>query len=227
MFHAAAAGQRRTAGRQADASWRMRATACASTTGAATARAASGSATHGARHVAGRGRRRALPLRCATGLSAPLVRGLDHRQRPGLQPRRPALYLSDSHPRVQRIWAFDLHADGTPVRSPRVRRHERLSRPPRRRRGRRRRLLLDLRQRCRRRCSASRPHGRLDRALRLPVTKPSMCAFGGPALDQLFVTSIIPARPADGFDAALAGAVLRAAPRRARPAGAADLHVRA
>ena len=37
------------------------------------------------------------------------------------------------------------------------------------------------------------PGGRLDRAIDLPVSKPSMCAFGGPRLDTLFVASIQPA----------------------------------
>jgi sugar lactone lactonase YvrE len=44
--------------------------------------------------------------------------------------------------------------------------------------------------------------------LALPISKPSMCAFGGAALDQLFITSITPAKPAEGFDASLDGAVL-------------------
>ena len=29
------------------------------------------------------------------------------------------------------------------------------------------------------------PQGRLDRALEVPVMKPTMCAFGGPDLDDL------------------------------------------
>ena len=36
------------------------------------------------------------------------------------------------------------------------------------------------------------PDGRLDRSLAVPVKKPAMCAFGGPQLDTLFVTSIRP-----------------------------------
>jgi|GEM_PF-6953096 len=40
--------------------------------------------------------------------------------------------------------------------------------------------------------------GRLDRTLRVPVAEPSMCAFGGADLDQLFITSIQPAQPIDG-----------------------------
>jgi len=53
-----------------------------------------------------------------------------------------------------------------------------------------------------------RPDGRLDRSIAVPVSKPSMCAFGGPELEHLFITSIVPGAPVDGFDAALDGAVL-------------------
>ncbi|EBB4596132.1 SMP-30/gluconolactonase/LRE family protein, partial [Salmonella enterica] len=34
------------------------------------------------------------------------------------------------------------------------------------------------------------PDGRLDRSIAIPTSKPAMCAFGGPGLDTLFVTSI-------------------------------------
>ncbi len=50
------------------------------------------------------------------------------------------------------------------------------------------------------------PDGRLDRVVKLPVKKPSMCAFGGADLDTLFVTSIRPAG-VDLSDQPLAGAV--------------------
>ena len=33
------------------------------------------------------------------------------------------------------------------------------------------------------------PHGRLDRLVRLPVRHPTMCSFGGPDLDVLYVTT--------------------------------------
>jgi len=41
----------------------------------------------------------------------------------------------------------------------------------------------------------------------LPVDKPTAVAFGGPRLDRLYVTTIAPAVPVDGYEAALAGAV--------------------
>ena len=50
------------------------------------------------------------------------------------------------------------------------------------------------------------PEGKLDRALPLPVKKPTMCAFGGPQLDTLFVTSICP-QGIDLSDQPLAGGV--------------------
>ncbi len=50
------------------------------------------------------------------------------------------------------------------------------------------------------------PGGRLDQVVKLPVKKPSMCAFGGPDFDTLFVTSIRP-EGIDLSDQPLAGAV--------------------
>jgi sugar lactone lactonase YvrE len=51
------------------------------------------------------------------------------------------------------------------------------------------------------------PDGQLDCSIPLPISKPSMCSFGGPEMDHLLITSISPAKPANGFDAALDGAV--------------------
>ncbi|HBX55842.1 glucurono-1,5-lactonase [Pseudomonas sp. UBA2684] len=116
------------------------------------------------------------------------------------------LYLSDSHPSVQAIWAFDYDIDsGTP--------HNR-------------RLFVDMQAHPGRPDGAAvdadgcywicgndaglihrfTPQGRLDRSLAVPVKKPAMCAFGGRNLDTLYVTSIRP----DGVDLAdqpLAGGV--------------------
>jgi sugar lactone lactonase YvrE len=115
------------------------------------------------------------------------------------------MYLSDSHPSVQRIWAFDYDTDsGTP--------HNR-------------RLFVDMHEHPGRPDGAAMdsdgcywicgndaglihrftPDGKLDRSLAVPVKKPAMCAFGGRDLDTLFVTSIRPA--GDVSDQPLAGGV--------------------
>lgn len=52
------------------------------------------------------------------------------------------------------------------------------------------------------------PQGELLQSIAVPVSKPAMCAFGGPELRHVFVTSIRPASPAPGFDATLDGALL-------------------
>ncbi len=114
------------------------------------------------------------------------------------------LYVSDSHTSVRQIWAYDLDPDGTPSQ---------------------RRLFVDMNQHpgrpdgaavdvdgCYWTCANDAglvhrftPAGRLDRSLAVPVSKPSMCAFGGPQLDELFITSIRPAAPPPA-EQALAGA---------------------
>ena len=53
--------------------------------------------------------------RCdARGLSPPLVTGLVTGNGLAFSPDGHTLYLSDSHPSVQRVWAFDLDAGGAP-----------------------------------------------------------------------------------------------------------------
>lgn len=123
----------------------------------------------------------------------------------GFSPDGRTMYLSDSHPLVQQIWAFDYDIDsGTPSN---------------------RRLFVDMNQFPGRPDGAAvdaeggywicandaglihrfTPDGRLDRSLAVPVKKPTMCAFGGSRLDTLFVTSI---RPGDDHDPqSLAGGV--------------------
>ena len=123
----------------------------------------------------------------------------------GFSPDGRTMYLSDSHPQVQQIWAFDYDIDtGTPSN---------------------RRVFVDMNQYEGRPDGAAvdadgcywicandaglihrfTPDGRLDRSLAVPVKKPTMCAFGGPRLDTLFVTSI---RPGDDHDPqSLAGGV--------------------
>ena len=143
----------------------------------------------------------------AQGLSAPVVRGLVTGNGLAFSPDGRRMYLSDSHPTVQRIWQFDLGDDGVP---------------------RNRRDFVDMRPLPGRPDGAAidtdgcywicgndagqlhrfTPEGRLDRSIALPFSKPAMCSFGGPDLSWLFVTSIPPAQPAPGFDPALDGAVV-------------------
>lgn len=120
------------------------------------------------------------------------------------------MYLSDSHPSVQQVWAFDYDADtGTPSS---------------------RRLFVDMRPLPGRPDGAAvdadgcywicgndggavhrfTPGGKLDRSIALPVKKPAMCAFGGPRLDTLYVTSIRPA--GDITDQPLAGGLFAIRP---------------
>lgn len=100
------------------------------------------------------------------------------------------MYLSDSHASRQTIWAFDYDVDsGTPYN---------------------RRVFIDMNAHPGRPDGAAvdvdgcywtcgndaglvhrfTPDGRLDRSIAVPSSKPAMCAFGGPGLDTLFVTSI-------------------------------------
>ena len=123
----------------------------------------------------------------------------------GFSPDGKTLYLSDSHPNVQLIWAFDYDTDsGTPSN---------------------RRVFVDMNNHCGRPDGAAvdadgcywicandaglvhrfTPDGRLDYSLPVPVKKPTMCAFGGSQMDTLFVASI---RPGDDHDPqSLAGGV--------------------
>jgi sugar lactone lactonase YvrE len=147
----------------------------------------------------------------ARGLSAPLVPGLATGNGLAFSPDGRVLYLSDSHPSVQRIWRFDLGTDGALSNR---REFVDMNAHPGRPDG----AAVDV-DGCYWTCATDAgallrftPQGRLDRALRLPVMKPTMCAFGGPALTDLYVTSLIPPKPADGWDPALAGAVLRLRP---------------
>ena len=147
----------------------------------------------------------------AQGLSDPLVTGLVTGNGLAFSPDGRTMYLSDSHPTVQRIWRYDLGDDGMP---------------------RNRRDFVDMKPLPGRPDGAAidtdgcywicgndagqvhrfTPDGRLDRSIPVPFSKPAMCSFGGPDLSWLFVTSIPPAQPAAGFDAALDGAVIALRP---------------
>ncbi|MGJ7580057.1 SMP-30/gluconolactonase/LRE family protein [Variovorax sp. RHLX14] len=128
----------------------------------------------------------------------------------GFSPDGRTMYLSDSHPSVQTIWAFDYDIEtGAP--------HNR-------------RVFVDMNPLPGRPDGAAvdadgcywicgndaglihrfTPDGRLDRSLAVPVKKPAMCAFGGAQLDTLFVTSIRPG--GDLSDQPLAGGVFALRP---------------
>ncbi len=139
-----------------------------------------------------------------------LVRVLDGLITPNglaFSPDGRTMYLSDSHPSVQLIWAFDYDiASGTPSRQ---------------------RVFVDMNQFAGRPDGAAvdaegcywicgndagvvhrfRPDGTLERSLEVPVRKPAMCAFGGPELKHLFVTSIKPPQPFAGHEGAPDGAL--------------------
>jgi sugar lactone lactonase YvrE len=141
----------------------------------------------------------------------PLVDGLMVPNGLAFSPDGRTMYLSDSHPLAQQVWAFDYHVEsGTPSSQ---------------------RLFVDMKQfpgrpdgaavdadGCYWTCANDAglllrftPAGRLDRSLPLPVRKPAMCAFGGPALDTLYVTSIRP-EGIDLSDQPLAGGLFALRP---------------
>ena len=102
------------------------------------------------------------------------------------------LYMSDSHPNVQTIWAFDYDIDDGVMHNRRVfvDMHHHQGRPD----G----AAVDA-EGCYWICandagmvSRFTPEGKLDRSVEVPAAKPAMCAFGGDNLDTLYVTSIRP-----------------------------------
>ncbi|MGV0958579.1 MAG: SMP-30/gluconolactonase/LRE family protein [Limnohabitans sp.] len=128
------------------------------------------------------------------GLTGPHVTGLLTPNGLGMSPDGRTLYLSDSHPQVQKIWAFELDAARGSLG------HRRLFVDMNDWPGRPDGAAVDGQGRywiCGN--DAGQIHafdalGQWCQSLTLPMPKPSMCAFGGADLDQLFVTSIIPAQ---------------------------------
>jgi len=111
-------------------------------------------------------------------------------------PNGKIMYLSDSHPKVQKIWSFDYDTATGAIGE--------------------QKLFLDMQvipgrpdgaavdtDGCYWICGNDAgvvyritPRGEIDQTITLPVKKPSMCSFGGEKMDTLFVTSIRP----DGID---------------------------
>jgi sugar lactone lactonase YvrE len=130
------------------------------------------------------------------GVSEPVVSNLIVQNGLGFSPDGRTMYLSDSHPSRQLIWAFDYDIDsGTPSGQ---------------------RVFVDMNAHPGRPDGAAvdidggywicgndagvvlrfTPDGKLDRSIALPMAKPSMCAFGGADMDTLLITSIAAGAPA-------------------------------
>ena len=124
------------------------------------------------------------------GLSAPVVSNLLTQNGLAFSPDGRTMYLSDSHPKSQQVWAFDYDTDsGTPT-------NQRLFVDMRAHQGRPDGAAVDV-DGCYWTCGNDAgvllrftPGGRLDRTIEVPMAKPSMCSFGGPGLETLLVTSI-------------------------------------
>jgi sugar lactone lactonase YvrE len=116
------------------------------------------------------------------------------------------MYLSDSHPRARKIWAFDYDAESGRPSAQRlfVDMNEHPGRPD----G----AAVDV-EGCYWTCANDAglvhrftPTGKLDRSIVIPASKPAMCAFGGADFRSLYVTSIRP-KELDPADESLAGSV--------------------
>jgi sugar lactone lactonase YvrE len=141
------------------------------------------------------------------GLRGPVLQGYITPNGMAFSPDGRTAYLSDSHPSVQKIWCHTFDA-ATGSWGPRVPWVDMQALP-----GRPDGAAVDA-EGCYWICGNDAgmvhrfsPTGALLQSIAVPVSKPAMCAFGGPDLRHLFVTSIQPAAPATGFDAALDGAV--------------------
>ena len=142
------------------------------------------------------------------GLRGPVLEGYITPNGMGFSPDGRTAYLSDSHPSRQTIWthSYDSSSGTWGARTLWVDMKPLPGRPD----G----AAVDA-EGCYWICGNDAgqvhrfaPDGTLLRSVAVPVSKPAMCAFGGPELRHLFVTSIPPATPAPGFDAALDGALL-------------------
>jgi sugar lactone lactonase YvrE len=148
----------------------------------------------------------------ARGLSAPVVSELLTQNGLAWSPDGRTMYLSDSHPARQLVWAFDYDVnDGVPSGQ---RLYVDMNRHPGRPDG----ATVDA-DGCywtaandAGRLLRFTPDGELDREIALPMSKPSMPCFGGPDLDTLLVTSIKGAAPGEDAPSASAGAVLLVRP---------------
>ena len=137
------------------------------------------------------------------GLSAAHCDGLITPNGLAFSPDGGTMYFSDSHPSVQKIWAFGFDLEHGKVQAGRE--FVDMTSLPGRPDG----AAVDAQGHywiCANDAGQVHrfsPAGQLVRSVQVPVAKPSMCAFGGPGLDVLFVTSIQPAGAATGLSGAL------------------------
>ena len=129
------------------------------------------------------------------GMSTPIVSNLVTQNGLAWSPDGRTMYLSDSHASRRVVWAFDYDLEtGTPSRQ---------------------RVFVDMNLHAGRPDGAATdvdgcywtcandagqlhrftPEGKLDRSVRLPFAKPSMCSFGGDDMTTLLVTSISAGAP--------------------------------
>jgi len=145
-------------------------------------------------------------------LTGPMETGLVTQNGLAWSPAGDRMYLSDSHPTVNKVWVFDYDREaGLP-------RNRRLFVDMALHSGRPDGAAVDA-EGCYWTCANDAglvlrftPEGRLDRQLSLPALKPTMCAFGGAGMDTLFVTTIRPRDPAQTAAQPLAGAVFALSP---------------
>jgi len=137
------------------------------------------------------------------GLSPAHSEGLITPNGLAFSPDNATMYFSDSHPGVQKVWAFDF--DLAQGRIGGGREFLDMTQLPGRPDG----AAVDS-EGCYWICGNDAglvhrisPAGALLSSVPVPVAKPSMCAFGGPELETLLVTSICPA----GETLGLCGAV--------------------
>jgi len=127
------------------------------------------------------------------GLSPSMIDGLITPNGIAFSPDEATLYFSDSHPAVQKIWAMDVNPATSALRNRRE--FVDMNNYPGRPDG----AAIDV-EGCYWICANDAgqihrfsPQGVLLQSVQIPVAKPSMCCFGGPKLDIIFVASILPA----------------------------------
>lgn len=155
-----------------------------------------------------------------SGLGAAHCDGLITPNGLAFSPDNRTMYFSDSHPSVQKIWAFDFDLASGRVGAGRE--FLDMTQMPGRPDG----AAVDA-EGCYWICGNDAglvhridPSGAWMSSVQIPVAKPSMCAFGGPELDTLLVTSICPPGVSGGLSGAVfaldAGVCGRAEPRFSR-----------